>query len=659
MILATIAALSIAPFQSANSLDNTFRDALGVAGLNTSTAQYDQKILSLFVKEKFAPQLFTTTHQDIWRTPFYFSMYKRALSDGLTDHANLFSTAGRMVGYGSRRSLLGDPIAAAEERANKTGALNVALQELVDQGLAAGPINLPSNLPMEVQRAAALILETAIDTVPHRRASFAALNELDPSFLGDPAATDDPQDYQQFLDVYEQVSMHHLAGASQDMAAATARASELLQSVPSTASYSFVFDTAWGEIVLAGGGSDTYEYKERLLIIDTSGSDVYVNNSSTQSASNWLSVTIDTDGNDKYVSDKALLQTAVAQWPLRKSGGFEPGPASAQFGVAILIDTVGDDLYRTHKPGLGSATFGVAWLYDQQGNDTYDAYRNSQGFGRWGIGILQDDAGKDEYRGFSQVQGCGLTSGFGGLFDSSGDDLYEANDSVIDFPSPQTAEHNVSMSQGAGYGVRHDYLSGISLSGGIGILHDLKGDDQYTCGVFGQGTGYWQSIGALWDDDGTDSYTGVWYVQGAAAHFATGYLEDSKGNDTYIATMNMAQGAGHDFSTGYLLDHEGDDSYTAPNLSLGGGNANGVGVLYEGSGNDKYESRGTTLGKANRSVAGSIRERALCLGIFIDMGGRDTYPGAASWAGNGERVRNVTDLRPTPGESQLGIFFDR
>jgi hypothetical protein len=214
------------------------------------------------------------------------------------------------------------------------------------------------------------------------------------------------------------------------------------------------------------------------------------------------------------------------------------------------------------------------------------------------------------------------------------------------------------MAQGAGYGYRSDYLTGHSLSGGIGILYDAGGKDSYLCGVFGQGTGYWEGVGVLWDEKGDDRYQGMWYVQGAAAHYAFGYLEDIAGNDTYIAEMNMALGAGHDFSVGMMLDRAGGDTYSAPNLSLGAGNANGIGVFADLLGNDKYTSTGLTLGKASEATRGSIRERALCLGLFIDLDGADTYPPAASWAKNGARTANWTDRGPFPPESQVGVFWD-
>jgi hypothetical protein len=370
-------------------------------------------------------------------------------------------------------------------------------------------------------------------------------------------------------------------------------------------------------------------------------------------------VVIDTSGSDKYVSDPALETTALNKWSGRKGGGNLPGPGGALFGYSVLIDSQGNDLYRTHRPGLGSARLGLGVLLDKSGDDTYDAYQDSEGFGMFGGGILEDVSGKDVYRGFMQVQGCGQTGGFGYLVDRSGDDQYIAEDQAIDFPSPQSAQHNVSMAQGAGNGRRADYLEGESLAGGVGVLFDQAGADIYTSAVFGQGVGYWMGVGALWDDGGNDVYNGLWYVQGAAAHFAIGFIEDAAGTDSYVAPMNMAQGAGHDFSVGMLLDRLGDDTYKAPNLSLGAGNANGIGIFVDFAGADKYDSSSVTLGKAADAPVNTLRSRSLCLGAFLDLGGTDTYPPVASWAKNSTPTANWTGRSPTPQESQLGVFFDR
>jgi hypothetical protein len=53
-----------------------------------------------------------------------------------------------------------------------------------------------------------------------------------------------------------------------------------------------------------------------------------------------------------------------------------------------------------------------------------------------------------------------------------------------------------------------------------------------------------------------------------------------------------------------------------------------------------------------------VRERALCLGVFMDLDGNDVFPAAATWAKNGARVANWTDRGPFPAESHVGVFWD-
>ncbi len=657
---ALVIAAALSMSQTAPSLDNRFEDALGVAGLSTKTARFDPGILSLYGQGDFASLYFKSLHENPWRAPFYMEMNRRLLAETAADPAGTVSILSRLTGYGSRRSLLANPIANFEQLASEEGALIKALQVMKRDGIInAVPTAIAA--PAPVQRAAALILYAALDLVRYRRAAFAEVADLEEAYSRETTvqpSEDDPQVHQELVAFYRLVEMNYMYAAGQDMAAAVTKAQETIQSVSATEKFGIQIDTMWGRIVLSGGSDSTHDGEGVCLLIDTGGNDTYTNGPSNDSVSNWISVVVDTNGDDKYLSDVVLKDTTISAWEGRKSGRARPGPCSAMFGLSFLVDSRGSDRYRSQKAGLGSAAFGVCMLIDKAGNDIYDSYGDSQGFGKFGIGILEDQSGDDRYMGFTQVQGVGLTGGVGALIDRAGDDVYTANDTVIDFPSPQSAQHNVSMAQGAGYGYRSDYLSGHSLSGGVGILYDQSGKDNYACGVFGQGTGYWEGVGVLWDEKGDDHYRGMWYVQGAAAHYAFGYLEDLEGTDTYTAEMNMAQGAGHDFSVGMFLDRTGNDTYNAPNLSLGAGNANGIGVFADLFGNDKYTSSGLTLGKASEATKGSIRERGLCLGLFIDLDGTDTYPSAAAWAKNGARTANWTERGPLPAESQVGVFWD-
>ncbi|MEQ1822339.1 MAG: hypothetical protein ABL949_07510 [Fimbriimonadaceae bacterium] len=636
--------------------------ALGVAALSPQTARFDPELLKLYGPTEFTSPLFSIMHSNPWRVPYFSETLRREASGATGSPADLFSFATRLVGYNTRRSLIGSPIKSAEELSLTSNGLNAVLQDFKSSGLIKGEIPALTGVPFDVQRAATLVLATMSRSVKYRRLALKSVGNVEEAYLFLATNARDElegENQDRLIRLARGLDLAYLGAAANDIALAAAQAQEAVAKVAPTAKYNFEVETTWGTIRLSGGGVTQYPDKPLLLAIDTGGKDTYLNVPSTSTAANWTSVVIDTDGDDSYLSDASLATQPVSKLEGRKLSGAKPGPGGALLGVTILVDTAGNDLYRSHRCGLGSGRFGFGLLLDREGSDVYDSYADSQGFGDEGIGILSDQLGDDKFSCFANSQGVGLTRGVGVLVDGIGDDSYVANDTVIDLPSPQSDKHNVSMSQGAATGRRADYTDGHSLAGGVGILYDIAGNDSYTCGVFGQGVGYWQGVGLLWDDGGVDHYIGQWYVQGAAAHFAVGYLEDGSGNDQYEAPMNMAQGAGHDYSIGLLFDRAGDDSYKAPNLSLGAGNANGIGIFADLIGSDTYASSGLTLGKASEAQLGTLRGRAQCLGLFMDLAGDDTYPNGLGWVGDARKSVNWTYKGPTSFESQVGVFYDR
>lgn len=635
--------------------------ALGTVGMTTRTARFDSNILSYFGPTQFSTPFFRASHENPWRLPYFAETFRREFSNAVGKPGDTLDIGLRLTGYGTRRNLIGSPIAYAEEISKKSDGLAKVLGDMKSAGVIKVDIPATADLPAAMQKAASLVLSTISRTVVYRRLALKNMGSVDDAYLFLSANSRDDlegENFDRLERMGQSVDFAYLGVPAHDIAQAAAQARDLVSEVPASLKYNFELETIWGTIRLSGGGDTNYPDKPLLLAIDTGGEDTYVNGPCNANASNWASVVIDTNGSDKYLGDPALATSDVASFAGRKLAGARPGPAGAMLGVAVLLDCRGDDLYRSHRPGLGSGRLGFGFLIDQEGSDKYDSFGDSQGFGFFGGGILQDLDGADDYRCFTQSQGVGLTLGFGQLLDSNGNDVYGANDTVIDIPSAQSDKHNNSMSQGAGYGRRGDYLDGHNWAGGVGILHDLSGDDSYSCAVFGQGVGYWEGVGCLWDEKGKDAYSGMWYVQGAAAHFAIGYCEDLGGNDTFDASMNMAQGAGHDFSLGVLIDRSGDDIYKAPNLSLGAGNANGMGLFVDCLGNDSYTSSGITLGKAAEATKQTIRGRALCLGVFLDLAGDDRYPNI-DYAGNARRSANWTSKEPIASESQAGVFYDR
>jgi hypothetical protein len=431
----------------------------------------------------------------------------------------------------------------------------------------------------------------------------------------------------------------------QDIARAVNLAVDSLERLSFDTRFSFSWDTPLGRIVISDGSDNVTPDGEYFLIIDTGGNDRYSGGGANRSVDNWISILIDLDGDDIYESSEERIPTFGA----------------GVMGYAYLIDSKGNDTYKGRNMTCGIGIFGVGALMDKSGIDSYDGYVCSQGSGQFGIGILSDLDGNDRYHAYLLAQGFGFTKGLGLLVDMSGDDDYYADTLDIVFPASQTKDYNSNLAQGVGFGNRADYIDGHSWGGGIGMLVDAEGNDTYSAGLFAQGCAYWYAIGLLADDSGDDIYNGVWYVQGSGAHFGLGILIDSSGNDHYTATKNMAQGAGHDFTLGTLIDCGGDDIYDAPNLSLGGGNANGIGIFWDKWGDDTYRvSAATTLGRSNVASRGGLRDYHLCLGLFLDTGGDDSYPDDEKYdfAANNRLWTQQGTNTEKPLDVEKGVGFD-
>jgi len=392
----------------------------------------------------------------------------------------------------------------------------------------------------------------------------------------------------------------------------------------------FTVPTPYGRLTIDGRVTDSsYSGSNHLLVIDTHGSDEYTGCiGATSSVDNCVSVIIDLTGEDRYSAEVEAL----------------PSFGTGILGCGILLDTEGNDTYVGLNNSQGSGTFGMGILADYAGDDSYSSVELSQGAGSFGVGLCLDYDGDDSYKCYFGSQGFGYTMGYGLLYDETGDDEYTANDSDILYPSAQNSNHNTSMSQGCGFGRRADITDGHSMSGGCGLLVDDEGDDTYSCGVFGQGVAYWYAIGVLSDKAGNDDYSGLWYVQGATAHYAISLFRDEVGDDHYQAKQATSIGVGHDFSASWHIDTGGNDRYDCwriekddkgkdvrkdGGLMLGCGNMNGMGFFINVGGDDTYD------GSSNRMYGGAyingatspdtIRNEILCLGLFLDVGGVDSY----------------------------------
>lgn len=372
------------------------------------------------------------------------------------------------------------------------------------------------------------------------------------------------------------------------------------------------WETPIGTVELGSSGPDTHSGAEYLLLIDPGGDDTYnCPAGANASLNNGFSICIDLSGNDIY-SDQG-------------NGNYSQG--AGRMGVGVLWDCFGNDTYDNFRFAQGFANFGVGVLLDSGGDDTYNADGCSQGSGYHGLGFMIDEWGNDQYDCYQYSQGFGYVKGWGFAYDGEGNDRWTANDTNIKYPSAQTSEHNVSMSQGQGFGLRYDGVDypndTIWKSGGQGILFDKSGNDEFSCGVFGGGCAYWYGTGIFADFGGDDTCYGIWYVYGATAHYGTAFfLAKGFGNDSYTATTGVGVGGGHDFSNTFFLEEGGDDTYSTAAHSLGGGNECGVGVFVDYGGADNYLT--THTGSIGNGYFSTGRNRG-SWGVFLDLNGLDTY----------------------------------
>jgi hypothetical protein len=484
--------------------DALFRETLAQANLSPQEARFDPRLFDYFFRTQDATPLFEMLLRDPLRLPYYAERLRNGLVGAVGRPVAAVESGASAIGVSIRRTLVGDPLQSARERANAPNALENAVVALYEAAKTPVPAAVRQQLaraqrdaPEPVQREAAFLVYTAIEA---RRWRDAALRNLTPdersalfqlltlpikAFEGALDGSEPSAELLLLERALEKVDLPRLLAGGHDCALAVQQSLEALQKADAAAKEAFAkpfeatIDTPWGLIRLCGGARDTHPRQPYLLLIDTGGDDTYYGGGATASLENAVSLLIDLAGDDRYADDAETLAKPLVE---RDGRGGRAGLAfgGAALGYAVLADVAGDEVYRTQAAGLGAARFGVGLLVDLAGDDAYDGYAFVQGAGLAGVGALIDREGRDQYACFYEAQGFGAVKGFGMLLDALGDDTYTAHPTPIEFPSPQTAERNVSMAQGAGYGRRADYSDGRSWAGGVGVLIDVQGSDRYT-----------------------------------------------------------------------------------------------------------------------------------------------------------------------------------
>jgi hypothetical protein len=132
---------------------------------------------------------------------------------------------------------------------------------------------------------------------------------------------------------------------------------------------------------------------------------------------------------------------------------------------------------------------------------------------------------------------------------------------------------------------------------------------------------------------------------------------DDAGNDKTDLVMTLGLGAAHDCSAAYYIDLAGDDEYVmskadANAVSLGGAINSSFALFLNIRGNDRYKPVGNALGYAASRRGGEWAIYAPSTGVFIDLGGNDTYDYRT---GKNNSTWKNDKTEASPGVHSIGI----
>jgi hypothetical protein len=621
-----------------------WRAALILAQTKESELAIDADDERLSVNERYRLPVHDLLRADPWRSgPFARSLTDQLLAQA-DDPTDILFLAESRAGFAVGNAVMADAVSAARARVRACGdsSLAVALSELdgrpVPEFLRAGDYRL---IPPVARDAAALVIFQIAEALrdrdralaePLRRSGLTpqtawqllrAAVEWRPAEMparsgrrvkrpaGERPWLEDLSRVTQTESMLDAVDFALLYRGANRIAAGVKQAiADLRAGADRTPprDFRYAVSTAYGWVMILGIGQHHHRADERhLLILDLGGDDVYANAGNTLDAGNPVSIVIDLAGNDEYRTD------------LVDQPAFGAGIA----GYGMLFDLAGNDLYSSSVAGQGCGILGVGLLYDAAGDDRYQGDRAVQGCGVFGVGALVDLAGNDQYDAGHAAQGYGYTLGCGLLLDAIGDDRYAAYDAALRYPV--APGHSASLAQGFGCGRRGETIDGHDWAGGVGILVDGAGLDQYACDVYGQGGACAGGVGILADKMGDDEYTGFAASLASALAGSIAIVQDDAGDDLYRGGGAGLCGYARDFGFAWFEDAGGNDRYLANENAFGVGDENGLGLFWDRAGNDLYVACNASFGIGTMDDQGTVRDLMLDAGFFVDGAGTDRY----------------------------------
>ena len=645
-----------------------FDDALRTAGLDHQRFAFAPEVVGMWAGDAFRIPAFDLYFKKPWNCSPYARQAAADARRNAPGIQEILVQAQSATGIRVRDNFYSSALKVYAEFAEKEGsqALANALESL-GAGKAADIAALPGyqEIPLPANASAAVILRAFKDAEAFRRIALLeplgragiSPEEARKLLYGDlfwgPAHDDDavlPGDVR-FAEVSQTLKIEKvartvdfplLAKGANLLAMAVDNANQRLHNAKKETPFSFaanfIIDTPFGRVCIAGPGDDEHQAdgKHRLLTIDLGGNDRYYGGAASSDAVNFaIAVIIDAGGNDHYETRSAAAwlerlengpRGGKPEFRQETAADHQPAFGCGLLGYGFLADLGGDDRYINPVGGLGCGLLGHGVLIDVAGDDSYRGDTGLLGCGLFGTGTHADLAGNDEYRILHKSLGYGGTYGAGIAVNLGGNDRYLADVKNVKYSWFDDFGTQLNLSLGFGFGRRADMSDGHSWAGGLGMLVDGGGgDDFYQCGIYGIGSAYWYAVGICHDDGGNDEYISDSYSIASPPHFAVGIVIDEAGNDVWRGKSSRACGFGRDFSIGWFEDGAGDDIYICGDSAFGIGNLNSLSVCWDKSGNDTWIARSNSFGQPYMESEKAIRDYPVNCGLFIDGGGKDRY----------------------------------
>jgi hypothetical protein len=171
-----------ASVQAEKVSDALFQPVLAQANLRVEEVRFDPELFDYFFNTAYATPFFRMCMREPLRLPYYAERLRNGLTAAVARPALAVELAGNLLGAGTRRTLLSDPLESARQQSQQPNALEQAILSLYREANQPIPPAVRQQLsglkqvPPFVQQQAAFLLYTAIQA---RRWRDTALKEVD------------------------------------------------------------------------------------------------------------------------------------------------------------------------------------------------------------------------------------------------------------------------------------------------------------------------------------------------------------------------------------------------------------------------------------------------------------------------------------------------